>query len=268
MDWCHIPYVGNLLIIVDAASAWIECSLPQQRTTANVVDSLSAVFTRFGVPRFLVSDNAAELTSHERNHFCSVNGIAKVESSLYHAESNGAAERSVQTIKNGFKAWRFDIAHVTFKEYLKRLLLHHRACFQRADGRTPAEIVFGRKISVPLSRDFSFSMPVHLKGRDGVLQPAVFLLDRGSKTSWVLDANKRLRSAQRRQLAERRTSTPLSGPSAVACSPALIPEDPNETTLPMVEDNQSPRPVTSLPTQPRRTTRTHKHRIITDYNDL
>lgn len=57
-DWCHIPDVGNVLM--DVASGWIECSLPQQRTTSNVIDSLSAVFSKFGVPRFLVTDNAAE----------------------------------------------------------------------------------------------------------------------------------------------------------------------------------------------------------------
>ena len=212
-DWCYIPDVGNVLVIVDAASGWIECSLPQQRTTSNVIDSLSAVFTRFGVPRFLVTDNAAEFTSREINHFCSVNGITKMESPPYHPESNGAAERSVQTIKNGMKAWKMDVAHVSFKEYLRRLLLHHRACFQRVDKRTPAEIVFGRKIRVPLSRDFSFSQPVHLKSRDGTLQPASFLLERGSNTSWVLDAHNRLRLAHRSQLAQRPTSTDIYSPS-------------------------------------------------------
>ena len=155
-DWCHIPEVGEVLVMVDAASGWIECSLPQARTSSNVIESLSAVFSRFGVPKTLVTDNGAEFTSREMNNFCCNNGITKMESPPYHPQSNGAAERSVQTIKNGLKAWRLEVAHVSFSEYMKRLLLHHRACFQRPDGRTPAEIVFGRKIRVPLSRDFSF----------------------------------------------------------------------------------------------------------------
>jgi transposase InsO family protein len=212
-DWCHIPDIGNLLVIVDAASGWIETSLPQQRTTTNVIDSLSAVFSRFGVPKYIVTDNGAEFISREFNHFCSVNGITKMESPPYHPQSNGAAERGVQTIKNGIKAWRLDVAHVPFKEYLKRLLLHHRACFRRPDGRTPAEIVFGRNIRVPLSRDFFFSQPVHLKGKGGTLQDASFLLERGSNTSWVLDSKSRLRLAHRSQLAERPASTPVSSPS-------------------------------------------------------
>lgn len=261
-DWCHIPDVGNLLIVVDAASGWIEASLPQQRTTANVIDSLSAIFSRFGVPKVLVTDNAAEFTSRELNHFCTVNGVVKMESPPHHQQSNGAAERGVQSIKNGMKAWRLDVAHVSFKEYLKRLLLHHRACFKRPDGRTPAEIVFGRKIRVPLSRDFTFSQPVHLKGRDGALQDASFLLARGSNTSWVLDAKNRLRLAHRSQLAERPTSTPVSSPVRVCPSPT--PEDP-DTTLPMTEHQPlSPKPTAS----PRRSARLRRKKVIVDYDDL
>ena len=75
-DWCHIPDVGNI-IIVDAASEWIKCSLSQQRPTTNVIDYLCC-FHRFGVPRFLVTDHADEFTLRELNYFCSVNATAKV----------------------------------------------------------------------------------------------------------------------------------------------------------------------------------------------
>ena len=118
-DWCYVPGVGEVLVMVDAASGWIECSLPQARTSSNVIESLSAVFSRFGVPKTLVTDNAAEFTSREMNHFCTCNGITKKESPPYHPSSNGAAERSVQTVKNGMKAWRLEVAHVSFREYMK-----------------------------------------------------------------------------------------------------------------------------------------------------
>ena len=77
---------------------------------------------------------------------------------------------------------------MSFKEFVKRLLLHHRACFQRPDGKTPADVVLGRKIRVPLSRDFYFSQPVRYKSRIGARE-ASFLLERGSNTgtTWLLD---------------------------------------------------------------------------------
>ena len=151
-DWCYIPDVGNILVVVDSASGWIECSLPMLRTTHNVIDTLSTIFCRFGVPKVLVTDNAAEFTSNELNEFCRKNGISKMESPPYHPQSNGVAERGVQTVKNGLKAWKLDTSHMSFKDFLKRLLLHHRACFRRPDGRTPGEVVYGRAMRVLLVR--------------------------------------------------------------------------------------------------------------------
>jgi transposase InsO family protein len=274
-DWCHVPGVGDVLVIVDSSSGWIECSLPQSRTSSNVIDSLSAVFSRFGVPRLLVTDNAAEFTSQELNHFCRVNGISKMESPPYHPESNGVAERGVQTVKNGLKAWRLDTTHMPFKEFLKRLLLHHRACFQRPDGRTPAEIVFGRKIRVPLSRDFSFSQPVRYKSRIGTRE-ASFLLERGSNTSWVLDdVTNQLRLAHRDQLAQRPSpsleSTPISSPVKLGAStpaaPSVDPDAPVPTVLSPPVLDQSHDSVPS-PVRPTRPTRIRRKKVISDYNDL
>ena len=223
-DWCHIPDVGNILVIVDSASGWIECSHPQARTTSNVNDTLTSVFSRFGVPKYLVTDNAPEFVSKELNDFCRNNAITKMESPPYHPQSNGPAERGVQTIKKGMKAWSLDTSHLSFKDYMKRLLLHHRACCQRLDGRTPAEIVYSRKIRVPLSRNFLFSQPISYKTRGGSLRDGTFLLERGSNTSWVLDdETDRLRLAHHDQISNRpipRTPSPAMGASPDA-SPAL-----------------------------------------------
>ena len=156
-----------------------------------------------------------------------------MESPPYHPESNGVAERGVQTVKNGLKAWRLDATHMPFKEYLKRLLLHHRACFKRPDGRTPAELVFGRNIRVPLSRDFSFSQPVRYKSRGGTRE-ASFLLERGSNTSWILDdLTNQLRLAHRDQLAQRpspaQVPTPTSSPVKLASSTPVVPSRVSES---------------------------------------
>lgn len=46
-----------------------------------------------------------------------------MENPPYLSKSNGVAERGVQTVKNGLKAWKVDTSHMTFKDLLKRLLL-------------------------------------------------------------------------------------------------------------------------------------------------
>ena len=289
-DWCHIPDVGDILVIVDSASGWIECSLPQSRTSSNVIDTLSSIFCRFGVPKFLVTDNAPEFTSQELNAFCRNNAITKMESPPYHPESNGPAERGVQVIKKGLKAWKLDVTHLTFKDYIKRLLLHHRACCQRPDGRTPAEIVYGRKIRIPLSRDFLFAQPVIYRSRNGAYRDGTFLLERGSNTSWVLDKeSERLRLAHHDQISRMppaasprspvappvaptatgtlpATSSPAATflhappPASVPASPIPHPSCDPEETLPMIGS-----PITPARTRPQRQ---RKRKVISDYNDL
>jgi hypothetical protein len=63
MDWAFVPRAGNILIIVDSFSGWIEAFPLPDRSTAKVMHCLRSVFTRFGVPEVLVSDNAPEFVA-------------------------------------------------------------------------------------------------------------------------------------------------------------------------------------------------------------
>ena len=58
MDWAYVKDAGNVLIIVDAATGWIEAFPIRDRSSASVIKCLHTVFTRFGVAEILVSDNA------------------------------------------------------------------------------------------------------------------------------------------------------------------------------------------------------------------
>ena len=182
-------------------------------------------------------------------------------------------------------SWRFKDT-----QYMKRFLLHHRACFQRADGRTPAEIVYGRKLRVPLSRNFLFADSVAYKSRHGVLRDGTFLLERGSNTSWVLDAeNGRLRLAHHDQLTRMPpSSTPRSSPSESQVPPSGVPVlegMPSPTAVPPCDTPPPPSPVfdaadpdatlpmmdgsLAVPSPPvLRSQRLRKKKVISDYNDL
>ena len=157
-DWCFVPKVGNLLLFVDSASGWIEVALPSTRSTENVIEALATLCSRHGVIKQLVTDNAAEFVSRQLNEWCNKNGIVKLESPPYHPQSNGIAERGVRTIKDCLLAWKAEVSHMSFQDYLRRVLLHHRACFRRSDGRTPGEIVYGRPLRVPLTRGIGFGI--------------------------------------------------------------------------------------------------------------
>jgi transposase InsO family protein len=254
-DWFFVRGIGNLLLIVDSASGWIEVFQFRERTTENVVRALTDVFCRFGIPKVLVTDNAAEFTSASVNDFCKINGIMKMESPPHHQQSNGSAERGVQTIKALIKAWREQTAHMDFPSYLQRILLHYRACYQRRDGRSPAEAVYGREMRVPLTKQFLLGDPILYKQGEGQLSNGRFIMERGSNTAWILDTSEQLRLAHEDQLA------PVSSPSPVS-SPLQNSFQDGPTELPPAEE---PEPNGPNPRWPRRN---RKPRSPTDYDDL
>ena len=105
MDWGYVKDQGNILVIVDAGSGWIEAFPVGNRTSEKVKIHLSQIFARFGIPKTLVSDNGPEFVSGNLKQWCESPGIKKMESPVYHPRANALAERAVQTVKRALQAW-------------------------------------------------------------------------------------------------------------------------------------------------------------------
>ncbi|XP_052748504.1 uncharacterized protein K02A2.6-like [Galleria mellonella] len=103
-DRIHLDYLGPLsskifLVLVDAHSKWIECLDMPNMTSQSLILNLKKVFSRFGLPKTIVTDNATTFTSSEFGKFCDVNGITHILSPVYSPQSNGLAENAVKTCK-------------------------------------------------------------------------------------------------------------------------------------------------------------------------
>uniref|UniRef100_A0A914XL54 RNA-directed DNA polymerase n=1 Tax=Plectus sambesii TaxID=2011161 RepID=A0A914XL54_9BILA len=103
----HIDFAGPFLdamwfIVVDAYSKWPEVIQMKvgKTTTMEVVNALSEMFSRYGIAEEIVSDNGTQFTSEEFQQWCSQQGICHIRSAPYQPQSNGQAERFVQTFKN------------------------------------------------------------------------------------------------------------------------------------------------------------------------
>ena len=62
MDHAYVNEVGLILILVDSFSGWPEAIRVKNRNAGTVKLVLQTVFSRHGVPKVLVSDNAAEFS--------------------------------------------------------------------------------------------------------------------------------------------------------------------------------------------------------------
>jgi len=199
IDFAFMPTVGNIFVLVDSYSGWIEAFITPNRSFDSITHSLRTVFTRFGAPAILVSDNAKEFVSKEFNDWLLNQGIRKIESPPYSPRSNGVAERAVRTVKLGLKSWSFEKTHQKAASFLQKLLFHYRISTIH-HGKSPAEWMLGRKPRVSVVAPFSQGENIIYDNGNHSSRNAIFIAPRGRNTSWILQ-NDQLTLASHNQLA-------------------------------------------------------------------
>ena len=68
-----------------------------------IFEKIHALFSRFGVPEKLVSDNGTQFMGSEFRNFCRSLSVEHVTTPPYHPWSNEQAEKFVDTFKKGIK---------------------------------------------------------------------------------------------------------------------------------------------------------------------
>lgn len=143
----HVDYAGPvegkmILIVIDAHSKWIEAIPLSTATAVSTVQQLRKIFSQFGLPDLIVSDNGTQFTATEFQEFCRLNGIRHTTIAPYHPSSNGLAERAVRIVKDGLKKLRSG----TLMDRLSKILFRYRITPQTTTGTAPSELLFGRKL--------------------------------------------------------------------------------------------------------------------------
>ena len=140
------PFQGKMFVVlVDAHSKWLEVSIIPSTSSANTIRFMRSTFATHGLPELLVSNNGSTFTSQEFKTFVSRNGFRHARCAAYHPSSNGLAERAVLTFKDALKKTSGDIA-----TRLARFLFQYRNTPHTTTGRSPAELLLGRKPRTPL----------------------------------------------------------------------------------------------------------------------
>ena len=157
MDWGYVKDQGNILVIFDAGSSWMEAFPAGNRISETVKIYLSQIFAKFGIPKTLVSNNGPEFVSGGLKQWCESLGIKKMESPVYHPRADGLAERAVQTVKRALQAWS-PILNVSFGAFLQRALMTHRNT-SKTRGKTPVNSCANPFFSRPTRRQRQFLLP-------------------------------------------------------------------------------------------------------------
>ncbi|KXJ80988.1 hypothetical protein RP20_CCG022284 [Aedes albopictus] len=149
----HMDYAGPFkgkyfLVIVDALTKWPEIYCTNSMTASVTVSKLRETTARFGLPDVIVTDNGTQFDSSLFGAFCEKNGIEHIKIPPFHPQSNGQAERFVDTLKRALRKMDGD----GLEEALQTFLFTYRYTPNKSvqGMKSPAEAMLGRKLKMNL----------------------------------------------------------------------------------------------------------------------
>ena len=167
----------------------------------SVCDALIEIFSRYGVPKCLLTDQGSVFTSQLTRQLCKAFGILKVQTSPYHPQSNGALERWHACLKGMMK--RADLKVKLWDVNLRYLLFAYRDTPHCVTGFSPYVLMFGREGNGPLK----FLSDSWLSKEDEVVSVEDYLIlarDRMSEAAAVVSEKEKVAKEKMKQFYDRK----------------------------------------------------------------
>lgn len=148
----HVDFAGEFMgryffVLVDAYTKWPEVIEMKTITAGATITVCHDIFTHFGFPSMIVSDNGPQFTSTEFQEYCARYGITHRTGAPYHPATNGQAERMIQTVKNKLKTLVEEHRDTSkLKLELGNILLDYRKTIHPATSKSPSQLFLGRQI--------------------------------------------------------------------------------------------------------------------------
>lgn len=136
------------LLIVDAHSKWPEIFITPDMASTTVMNVLESLFSRYGLPLTVVSDNQSSFVGRDIQQFYKKYGIKHVTSPPYHAASNGQAERFVSSMKQCLRTLQHSPG--TAQQKLYKFLAAYRRAPHITTGVSPASLFLKRELRTTL----------------------------------------------------------------------------------------------------------------------
>lgn len=154
----HIDIVGPLpqsrgynylLTCVDRYTRWLE-AFPMVDQTAETVARtfFKGWVARFGVPKYLVTDQRRNFQSTTFREVSSLLGVELKRTTAYHPQANGLIERQHRTLKASLM-FRLDLKESSWTIELPVVLLGIRSMYKEYLQTTPANLVYGTNLRLP-----------------------------------------------------------------------------------------------------------------------
>ena len=150
------------LILVDYYSGFIEVNLLHSTTSKQIITYCKSQFARHRIPDTLISDNGPQFSSTAFKEFAEEYAFKHCTTSPHYPQSNGMAEKAVQTAKNLIKKAIAD----NKDPYLA--LLEHRNTLLSDQLGSPVQRLMGRRTRTLIPTSEKLLIPKNYKPKDSI----------------------------------------------------------------------------------------------------
>lgn len=143
-----------LLVLMVYFTKWIVTAALTSFDTNTIADVfIYSVILIFGKPKVWITDNGTNFVSEALKVVCQRLGIAKIQTSVEHPQSDGLIERMIRTLKASLSLYCQDKPQA-WVSYLPFITFSINTSVQKSTGFTPFEAMFGRKPVLPALDSF------------------------------------------------------------------------------------------------------------------
>ena len=189
-----------LLVIQDYFTKWVEAIPLPDQTTTRITNALVQVFSTYGMPEILHSDQGKNFESTLLQQTLATFGIHRSRTTAYHPEGDGMVERFNRSLLQMLRVYVADQAD--WEQYLPLMLFAYRTAAHTSTGISPFELIFGRSPHMselpPLAAFDTGTYQHQLRIKLAQLQDLVdaSLTQAGARQKKAFDRNTHTRSLQ------------------------------------------------------------------------
>eukprot|EP00253_Pinus_taeda_P002632 PITA_02632 len=152
-----------ILVCNDYVTKWVEAKALLVATENLVVNFLyEDIFTHFGVPREIVTDQGSQFTSNLMEKLMEEYKTKHRKSTPYHPQANGQVESTNKVLESIITK----TVHLQRRDWAKRLpeaSWAYRTTWRNTTGHSPYELVYGKEVLLPIEFQVkTFKMAVQL----------------------------------------------------------------------------------------------------------